>query len=128
MKNIENCKLVLTQIKNHPETWNQKYWHCGTAHCFAGWAQILSGKPADSTTARRDARIFLGLSAAEAEYYFHSERTLSELETVLEDFYDENGCSPDGHDRNGYNREGYDRDGLNKNNKLKPLKYVTRKF
>ena len=100
MKNIENCKLVLQKIKENPDQWDQGSWHCGSSHCFAGWAQILAGKEADSDAARRDARIFLGLTKYEADYYFDADRTLEDLETVLED--------------------GYDSDGLDRNNNPRP--------
>lgn len=135
MKNLGNCKLVLDQIEKHPETWIQEKWHCGSSHCFAGWAQILSGNNANDDTVRRDARIFLGLSYIEAQYYFDSRRRLEELKTVLEDFYDQAGCKRygynragydkagydhAGYDRAGYNRAGYDRDDLDINNNLKP--------
>ena len=35
--NVELAYQVLDIIKNNPEHWNQKYWHCGTSHCFAGF-------------------------------------------------------------------------------------------
>jgi hypothetical protein len=36
---------VLSQITEHPETWQQDAWHsaCGTRHCVAGWAVTLDG-------------------------------------------------------------------------------------
>jgi hypothetical protein len=34
---------VLCQITEHPETWNQQDWHCGTAHCAGGWTVLLAG-------------------------------------------------------------------------------------
>jgi len=38
---------IRNQITNHPETHNQKSWgsrtDCGTTHCIAGWAIVLSG-------------------------------------------------------------------------------------
>lgn len=125
MKNIENCKLVLQKIKENPDQWNQGSWHCGTSHCFAGWAQILSGKEANNDTVRRDARIFLGLTRDDADYYFSPSRTLEDLETVVEDGYDRNGYdragyNRDGLDRTGYGRAGYDRDGLDRNNNPRP--------
>ena len=109
--NKENYAKVLAQIEVHPETWKQDSWHCGTQHCFAGHAQILSGRPADDKTARRDARIFLDLSRVEADYFFQAYRT-------LKDFRD--GYNRAGYDRAGYDRDGYDSDGLDKHNKSKP--------
>ena len=36
---------ILAQITAHPESWDQRRWHaaCGTKHCIAGWACVLSG-------------------------------------------------------------------------------------
>lgn len=115
----ENFKKVLDHIEAHPETWNQRHWHsdCGTAHCVAGHAQIMSGKELNETTARIDARAFLGLDAYQASYAFASLRTLQELK----DFAD--GVMPydfNGRDIHGYDRDGYDCDGLDRNNNPRP--------
>ena len=109
--NVKNFKLVLDKIKSDPEHWQQSDWHCGTKHCFAGWAQILSGKPANNDTVRHDARIFLDLDSVTADYCFAYDATIKRLESVLD--------GRDGYDRAGYDRDGYDRDGLDKNNKPK---------
>jgi len=114
MKNLENIKLVLDKIENNPDCWVQKYWHCGASHCFAGWAQILSGNAPNNETVRRDARMFLGFNIREANYYFNGRRTLKELKTALLDFYDRNGFDRNGYDRNGYDRNGFDRNGLDR--------------
>ncbi|MGL5937068.1 MAG: hypothetical protein ACRCZI_15765 [Cetobacterium sp.] len=108
--NQAHYKKVLAQIEAHPETWNQKMWHCGTTHCFAGWAQVLSGKQANEDTARRDARVYLDLSIYEADYLFDPCRSLDDLKA---------GYDRDGYNRDGYNRAGYDRDGLDINNRPK---------
>lgn len=34
--------LVLKTIEENPQHWDQNNWHCGTSHCFAGFAQLLS--------------------------------------------------------------------------------------
>jgi hypothetical protein len=113
--NRENYRKVLDQIEAHPETWNQSFWHCGTTHCFAGWAQILSGKPADDGTVRRDARIYLDLSLIEADYLFAPQRTLDDLrDGYNRDGYNRAGLDRDGYNRAGYNRDGYNRDGLDR--------------
>jgi len=104
--NRENYKLVLDKITSCPDEWDQWVWHCGTTHCFAGWAQILSGKPADRDTVRRDARVFLDLSSIEANYLFEAARTLRDFNNYDRIVYD-----GDGYDRTGYDRIGYDRDG-----------------
>lgn len=104
--NKENYKKVLDLIEANPECWKQTSWHCRTQHCFAGHAQILSGKMANDDTVRRDARIFLDLSKPEADYFFAGERTLEDFRA--------------GYDRAGYKSAGYDRDQLDKNNHPKP--------
>ncbi len=114
MKNLENIKLVLDKIENNPECWDQTQWHCGTSHCFAGWAQVLSGKEEDDATVRSDARLFFGFNNREASYYFDGYRTLNELKTSLLNFYDENGYDLQGYDKYGYDAQGFDSIGLNK--------------
>ena len=132
--NIENFKLVLDKIKSCPSQWKQNVWHCGTAHCFAGWAQILSGNKEDERSVRRDARVFLDISNFDANYLFAATTTLSDFETFFTkhtDFnrhgFDRDGFNSHGFNRAGFNRDGYgfnsygfDRDGLDKNNKPKP--------
>lgn len=109
--NLHNFNLVLNQIKEHPETWYQKFWHsvkrkgsgeddradapkgsCGTAHCFAGHAQLLAGKKRNDDTAQLDACIFLGLppvrtgkngeSSTNIIWLFKSVRTMYDFEAV----------------------------------------------
>jgi len=118
--NIENFKLVLAKIESDPNCWDQRKWHCGTKHCFAGWAQILSGKKPDHHVVRKDARIFLGLGKDEADYLFDPERTLIDFKNAMEvdlDGYHLDGYNRFGYNRDGYDRDGYDRDGLDIDNK-----------
>lgn len=83
--NLDNYKMVLDTIKRHPDQWDQTNWHghyiCRTTHCFAGWAQILSGREECGWRTRKDAMDWLGLEDQDAIYLFHSGRTLGELET-----------------------------------------------
>jgi len=107
--NTENFQRVLEKIEACPAEWDQGSWHCGTKHCFAGWAQILSGKPANDATARVDAREWLGLTRYEADYFFSMVRTLEDFQAG----YDKDGYNRDGHRRDGYNQAGYNWDGYN---------------
>ena len=112
--NRENFKRVLDTIKANPDSWNQKVWHtdCGTAHCFAGHAQLLAGHMRTSEHARNHAMDFLEITTPESDYLFDHMRTLADFESVFEDgFYGESGYDKDGFDRNGYDDEGYDRNG-----------------
>ena len=92
----------MDKIESCPTEWDQGAFHCGTAHCFAGWAQLMSGKLADSITARRDARIFLKLTYEEANYLFHHYRTMGDFKRWLLHYSE------------------YDNDGLNKWFQIKP--------
>ena len=84
--NIERHNQIIAKIEENPSCWNQKEWHCGTAHCYGGWAQILSGKNADIRAVRRDARQWLGLSSFEADRAFSSVNTLEYLKSLPEMF------------------------------------------
>ena len=117
--NREHYQQVLDQITAHPETWDQTQWHCGTTHCFAGWAQLLSGHPAKDATVRRHARMYLDLSFEEANWLFSTEITLAELQGFRNGDH-EADYSRAGYDRDGLDRAGYDRDGLDRQNRPRP--------
>ncbi|MDE2000739.1 MAG: hypothetical protein KGI52_17635 [Burkholderiales bacterium] len=114
-RNLERIKAILDHIEAHPETWNQRNWHCGTTHCFAGHAQLAAGMLANDKTVRADAREWLSLTRAEADYYFARARTLDQLRELLvpldADGYDHSGFNRAGFNRDGHNGDGYDRGG-----------------
>lgn len=87
--NFDLYERVLNQIKTHPETWNQIYYHrfCGTAHCFGGWAEILSGnvQSREDLNTKLVATRELGISHSEANYLFSVDRTFSDFEKFLEE-------------------------------------------
>ncbi len=97
--NATNFNAVLDQIKAHPEKWGQNSYHCGTKHCFAGWAQILAGKydpevwrgrvctaSMEEYEALHDtAEEFLGISVNEACYLFSPDRTIEDFEAFLQE-------------------------------------------
>jgi hypothetical protein len=35
---INRLKQTLNDIKKNLDHWDQESWHCGTTHCFAGFA------------------------------------------------------------------------------------------
>ena len=117
---VENLKAVLHQIETHPETWKQSSWHCGTSHCFAGWAQIMAGKPALDSTVRVDARKWLGLTAYEMNDISDSWNDIDRIRALVADYispdYNRAGYNCDGYDRDGWDRDGWDFDGLNRQN------------
>jgi hypothetical protein len=55
------AKAAYKQIREHPETWYQGRWHCGTQSCFAGHCQILAFGYRSDRTAREDACNALGI-------------------------------------------------------------------
>jgi hypothetical protein len=111
-------KEVVNQILEHPETWDQKCWHgcnsCGTTHCVGGWLQVKSGKPANNSTVRGDAKSALALTDYEAAWLFSGTRSLSDIYHFAEHFscdgFNRSGYDRTGYDRAGFNRAGYDRD------------------
>ena len=114
---------TVNQICQHPETHDQLTWHsqCGTKHCVAGWGQIKSGKPLNSTTAKKDAQEAFGLNDTDASWLFADIRTKSEIHGFVEslikgkEYFDRSGRDSNGYDRNGRDRNGYDRDGRDRN-------------
>ena len=60
--NLVRALQVCRQIIQHPETWDQNHWHCGTTHCFGGWCQIAAGGrfTYDSGAVRADATKWVG--------------------------------------------------------------------
>jgi hypothetical protein len=112
-QNIYQKRLatILSRIAADPSCWWQMMWHCDTAHCLAGHAQIDAGLPPNGATAAIDGAEWLGMSQAVADWAFYRERTLDDLRSLLS--FDVAGeYSPDGFDCDGYDREGYDRRGL----------------
>jgi hypothetical protein len=39
--NKELLQRTLDTIKQNPSQWDQQLYHCGTSHCFAGFAHLL---------------------------------------------------------------------------------------
>lgn len=48
--NVELLRETLQTIKENPEHWDQKQWHCGTTHCFAGLVECKLRKMAIQET------------------------------------------------------------------------------
>ena len=111
--NVELLQKTLDTIKANPQHWNQKFWHCGTSHCFAGFAELiannlpiemsfeqlqtlkLNGKLERSTGSC--AEKLLGISYDDSDTLFYGHNTLEMLERMvahliehgsLEDFED----------------------------------------
>jgi hypothetical protein len=100
-RNKELLQKVVDAIREHPDQWDQTTWHCGTSHCVAGWAEILSGRIDDRVCelvskatgesrgfqieddgdgeTRVNARGSLRLSRSEADWLFDSDRDLQEI-------------------------------------------------
>lgn len=55
--NVKLLNEIKERITREPETLNMSVWHCDTAHCIAGWAQVLVfPRNDDLMTVERDAR------------------------------------------------------------------------
>lgn len=102
MINKELLQLTLDTIKANPQHWAQTHWHCGTTHCFAGFAELLGmGLSLDTKIGElqsndsiywwegevwktcTNAQEFLGLSDNQASALFDSNNTLGDLEDIV---------------------------------------------
>ena len=92
---------AVNRILAHPETWDQRHWHCGTTHCVAGHCQII-GLGHENESAGSEARELLGISASDANWLFDARRTLPEIHGFAAALLDGDA----GYDRAGYNRDG----------------------
>lgn len=83
---------AMNWIEDNPKHWDQKNWHCGTTHCYAGIVEILTrgGDPA-ITTGNEDhqntsmiAAQILGLDHDLADNaWFYSKTSLEELRALV---------------------------------------------
>lgn len=100
--NVELLQKTLDTIKANPQHWDQSKWHCGTSHCFAGFAELIAKNipiETDESILIRDERFYdpkfndwstsehatelLGISDNDAETLFASYRTLEDLEEMV---------------------------------------------
>lgn len=80
----DRLRTIIERIEANPTCWNQIRWHCNTAHCIAGHAQLDAGHAADDYKAERQARDWLGLLGGDAQWLFTSWRTLPELKRAVD--------------------------------------------
>lgn len=38
--NPQRYNQVLAKVEANPKHWNQRVWHCGSSHCFAGFGEL----------------------------------------------------------------------------------------
>lgn len=92
-------RKVMAAIRANPKRWDQSRWHCGTTHCFAGWAQILAGKvrlrkdgavyKADIEACQfpiphQDAEKWLGITWEQGHALFFFANSLNQLQIVVD--------------------------------------------
>jgi hypothetical protein len=117
LRGPELARAAVNHILDHPEQWDQRHWHCGTTHCFAGTCQVLAGRPADPDSCSAEVRELLGLTPHEARWLFAADRTLGQIHgfvAIMLAEADRDGRDRDGYDRAGYDRDGYDRAGYDR--------------
>lgn len=78
LRGVRLLHAAVKQIVEHPETWNQKVYHCGSKHCVAGWCQIF-GKGEEDGSAFYDAMVLAQIGHYHATWLFAPERTLDEI-------------------------------------------------
>lgn len=99
---------AVNHIIQHPETWDQYYWHCGSTHCIAGHCEIL-GTGGQTPNPGPAVAAMIGISRRDANWLFDGSRTLVEIHRFAGELMD--GYDRDGFSRSGYDRAGYDRAG-----------------
>jgi hypothetical protein len=136
LRGVDLLDAIIEQIEREPHTWDQGVWHssCGTQHCVAGWAEVITGNY-DNTYVNLDINLnlesdLLKISPENGRYLFWTHRTLDEIKqfaVILRagftdgrdiegydyDGYDKRGFSRQGHDKYGYDEEGYSTTGYN---------------
>jgi hypothetical protein len=96
MANAIHLQATLDAVLAHPEHWSQRMWHCGTSHCFAGFAEMIrlgesvekrcslaSYQPStdDASLAQEGAtRMWLGLDREEWMSITNALNTMEELQ------------------------------------------------
>jgi hypothetical protein len=78
--------LVLKTIQKNPQCYDQRSWHCGTTHCFMGWAQVLAGKEANSDTVNADATKWLRLTNDEFQVLADGGNSLKRIKRLVKLF------------------------------------------
>ena len=81
MKRLRLRKII-DKIEKDPSCWDQYEYHCGTAHCVFGHAQIAMGRWKNgyhTTYAFSDGMKYLGLSRTQAIYLSNPLRTLKQI-------------------------------------------------
>ena len=83
--NIPLLRAIQAKIKEEPGMFTMSAWHmsayrgclgevyhCGTAHCIGGWAQVLSGATVSNIGVERAAMEALGLTREQANRLFYN--------------------------------------------------------
>lgn len=97
--NVELLQKTLDTIEQLPQHWNQSFWHCGTSHCFGGFAELIANNIPIETShdeierlriARKlgvrtsiEAERLLGISVEDADVLFYGYNTLELLERMV---------------------------------------------
>lgn len=100
MINKELLQEALDLLKANPNHWDQKIWHCGTSHCYAGFVElVVYGLPGSAhyqevvqkregkdigVSTRTRATQALGLSDFSAGDLFYKDNTLEMLESKVQ--------------------------------------------
>ena len=97
--NVELLQKTLDTIKANPQHWSQNSWHCGSSHCFAGFAELIANAVPiethedDVLNMRRikklgvstpiEAERLLGISDEDGDVLFYGYNTLEQLERMV---------------------------------------------
>jgi hypothetical protein len=118
LRGAQLLRAAVNHIIEHPESWDQARWHCGTSHCLFGQCQIMAGFPQTSNGIREQVQYALGISQSEAAWLSAPNRLLPEIygfaKKMLDPKFDSDGFDSDGFDRAGFDSDGFNRAGFNR--------------
>ncbi len=90
-------RWTINQITTNPKEWDQRFWHCGSVHCFFGWADIAySGARTTQgfkgpfigglRVNEADLEVAMGLPRGSSRWLSEQERTLGDLWVFCREF------------------------------------------
>lgn len=95
MANIARIKEQVDYIKAHPEEWDQRYWHCKTCHCIAGFGHIAAMKNnakfyfdnletfGDVLRGARVAAHYYEITETQSDWLFDKNRTIADFDAFI---------------------------------------------
>jgi len=109
--NADLSRRALNEIDAHPEQWNQRLDHCGSASCWAGWCDKLLGNHKEGEKLVSQKTIgSIGLNKWNYNEFTDYRNSRARLE-ALHLLFSTGVFGVDGRDSEGFDRDGRDSEG-----------------